>query len=189
MFTGGFLVIRPSMSTFEEFRAVIREGDFGHLGWGKTRIGVFWGGQTIQGILPYFYFARHPGKALELNRCEYNCMVDNPYMKDTTNCLDRKPTCQDCRVQTFDKVSSAHFTLCQKPWGCTLHDNPKNAELCRRFHDEWFKLRDEFEKEHKLDLSYRAENSKFVNSMGMCTGYGDKKYLPIPVILPTRIEA
>ena len=181
-------MIRPSVATFEEFRSVIREGDYGHLGWGKTRIGVFWGGQTIQGVMPYFYFAKHPTKALEVNRCEYNCMVDNPYMVDTENCLDRKPTCQDCRVQKFEDVRSAHFTICQKPWSCTVHDNPKNEKLCSRFHNEWFKLRDEFEGEHKIDSSYRKKQSKNVNSMGMCSGYGPDKYLPIPVSMPLGIE-
>ena len=87
------------MTTFEEFRGVIRKGDYGHLGWGETRIGSFWGGQTILGILPYFYYSIHPDNAQELNRCEYNCMVDNPYVAHTENCLDKKPTCQDCRLQ------------------------------------------------------------------------------------------
>jgi hypothetical protein len=47
--TGGFLVVRPSMETFEEYRAIIRKGD--HRpggGWGGSKIGNFWGGQTIQ---------------------------------------------------------------------------------------------------------------------------------------------
>lgn len=169
------------MTTFEEFRAVIRKGDYGHLGWGETRIGSFWGGQTIQGILPYFYYSIHPDNAQELNRCEYNCMVDNPYIAHTENCLDRKPTCQDCRLQVPEKVFSAHFTICQKPWTCSEHTNPKNAELCKDFHDRWFVLRDEFEKEQQMDLKYRSKKSAYVNSMGMCAGYGDEKYFPISV--------
>jgi hypothetical protein len=90
LWTGGFLVIRPSMERFEEFRAVIRKGDYtGHSGWGGSHIGKcvavarqyschsnpwpplsgnFWGGETIQGILPYFYYSIHPGDALEVNR-------------------------------------------------------------------------------------------------------------------------
>jgi hypothetical protein len=88
--SGGFLVIKPSMERFEEFRAVIRKGDHtGQGGWGGSHIGShfmefeisvcdddcvvsllgnFWGGQTIQGILPYFYYSIHPGEALEVNR-------------------------------------------------------------------------------------------------------------------------
>lgn len=33
---GGFLVVRPSMERFEEFRAIIRKGDHGPRGWGGT---------------------------------------------------------------------------------------------------------------------------------------------------------
>ena len=187
-FTGGFLVIRPSMTTFEEFRSVIRVGDHGHLGWGKTRIGNFWGGQTIQGILPYFYYSIHPGNSFELNRCVYNCMVDNPYVGQTRNCLDRKPTCQDCRLQDPEKVSSAHFTICQKPWTCNEHKNPKNAVLCANFHDKWFLLRDEFEIAHGLDRTYRMEDSAYKKSLGMCKGFGDDKYIPIPVMPASGVK-
>lgn len=123
-----------------------------------------------------------PGESLELNRCEYNCMVDNPYEVDTTVCLDGKLTCQDCRLQEFDKVLSAHFTLCQKPWTCCRHRNPKNTVLCEQFHDKWFELRDEFEKINKIDPSYREKNSEYVNSKGMCRDYdGEFDYIPIPL--------
>lgn len=89
---GGFLVIRPSLDRFKEFQDIIRRGDWGNKGWGGSHIGKFWGGQTIQGIVPYFYHSIHPGDAQELNRCVYNCMVDNPYRKGTTICLDQKVT-------------------------------------------------------------------------------------------------
>lgn len=65
---GGFLVIRPSIERFKEFQAIIRKGDHTERGWGGSHIGNFWGGQTIQGIIPYFYYSIHPGEALELNR-------------------------------------------------------------------------------------------------------------------------
>ena len=178
---GGFLIIRPSLGTFEEFKNIIKKGDFGNRGWGGTNIGNFWGGQTIQGIIPYFYYSIRQDESEELNRCEYNCMVDNPYVPGTTICLDRKTDCQDCRIQKPENVFSAHFTICQKPWTCCFHTNPKNAVLCELFHDKWFSLRNEFEMENNLNLSYREDLSKYVNSMGMCTGYGEDKYLPIPI--------
>jgi hypothetical protein len=180
---GGFFVIRPSLETFQEFQSIIRKGDHRPgSGWGGSHIGNFWGGQTIQGIIPYYYNILHPGKAKELNRCEYNCMVDNPYHKGTTKCLDRQPTCEDCRLREFPKVSSAHFTICQKPWTCTFHSNPKNKVLCEQFHKEWFSLRDEYETLLKIDkTSYRAKKTRYIESQGMCRGYGDDKYLPIPV--------
>lgn len=178
---GGFLVIRPSLKTFEEFRSIIRKGDHTGKGWEGSRIGNFWGGQTIQGIIPFFYKVKQPDGGKEVNRCVYNCMVDNPYRPKTTQCLDKKPTCQDCRLQNPDLVKSAHFTICQKPWTCTKHLNPKNMVLCEIFHKKWFALRDELEQELNLDTSYRKKDTKFINSMGMCKGYGDDKYISIPI--------
>ena len=131
---GGFLVVRPSMDTFREFQAIIRKGD--HTG----RVGGLAHRQLLgradhSGII-LFYHVKHPGAAQEMNRCVFNCMVDNPYHQHKL-CLDKQPTCQDCRVQEPDKVKSAHFTICQKPWTCTKHTNPRNAVLCEIFHT-WF---------------------------------------------------
>jgi hypothetical protein len=177
---GGFLVVRPSVARFEELRAIIRKGDFTNRGWGKSGIGNFWGGQTVQGILAYFYHSVHPEDGQELNRCIYNCMVDNPYKGGTTKCLDGHETCEDCRLQVVDKVATAHFTICQKPWTCSFHNNPRNMALCTDLHDKWFKVRDDFEKSLNLDTSYRAKDTRYKNSLGMCAGYGDNKYLAIP---------
>lgn len=179
---GGFLVVRPSMERFKEFQAIIKKGDHTGRGWGGSRIGNFWGGQTIQGIVPYFYYSIHPGDAMELNRCEYNCMVDNPYRPFTEICLDGQKTCQDCRLQVPEKVKSAHFTICQKPWTCTEHLNPKNKVLCEALHKKWFQLRDELETSTGVDKSYRIP-SRYKDSMGMCKRYGDSGYLPIPLTL------
>lgn len=178
---GGFLVIRPSLARFHELQSIIRKGDHGSRGWGGSRIGNFWGGQTIQGIMPYFYHIIHPGDGLELNRCKYNNMVDNPYFKNTMRCINGEPTCEDCRLSNPEEVYSAHFTICQKPWTCTEHLNPKNKIVCEAFHKKWFELRDQFEHEFKVELSYRVEKTRFKNSLGMCKGYGDNKYIPIPI--------
>ena len=180
MSTGGFLVIRPSLARFEELRAIIRKGDWGPRGWGGSGIGNFWGGQTVQGILAYFYHTVHPGDSHELNRCIYNCMVDNPYRAGTTRCLNGQAVCEDCRLQVIQNVSSAHFTICQKPWTCSFHNNPRNSALCTELHDKWFRIRDEFEKSINIDPSYRSSNTRYKNSLGMCKGYGDKLYIPIP---------
>lgn len=173
-------MVRPSVARFEELRAIIRKGDFTNRGWGNSGIGNFWGGQTVQGILAYFYHTVHPEDGQELNRCIYNCMVDNPYRAGTTRCLDGHETCEDCRLQLVDNVASAHFTICQKPWTCSFHNNPRNMALCTDLHDKWFRVRDDFEKSLNLDTSYRAKNTRYKNSLGMCAGYGDNKYLPIP---------
>lgn len=185
---GGFLVVRPSMDRFEELRRVIRTGDWrSNGGWGGSGIGNFWGGQTIQGILPYFYYSIHPGEAMELNRCIYNCMVDNPYRPHADDnvkvCLDKtKKTCQDCRLQESELVSSAHFTICQKPWTCEDHVNRRNQRLCKALHEKWFSLRAEFEQEIGIDISYREKQSRHTGSRGMCKRFGHGGYLPIPIV-------
>lgn len=115
-------------------------------------------------------------------------MVDNPYYAHKKKeviierCLDKQLTCQDCRLQVFEKVKCAHFTICQKPWTCTKHVNPKNRILCKKLHDEWYALRDEFERSAGLSLAYRTQNSGYKESLGMCSGYGSRNYLPINVL-------
>lgn len=37
-------------------------------GWRGSRIGYFYGGATIQGLLPYYYNIVAPGSAEEVNR-------------------------------------------------------------------------------------------------------------------------
>eukprot|EP01039_Chlorochromonas_danica_P005802 gene5802-6390_t len=180
---GGFLVIRPSMERFHEFQAIIRKGDHGTKGWGGSKIGNFWGGQTIQGIMPYFYHIVHPGDGEEMNRCQYNNMVDNPYFPNTVRCINGQPQCEDCRASDPEEVYTAHFTICQKPWTCTEHLNPRNKVLCEAFHKKWFALRDEMERALEIPLTYRSKQTRFKESLGMCRGYGDKKYLPMPIDL------
>ena len=119
---GGFLVLRPSMETYKAFVDIIRIGDFReHGGWGG-KVGPFYGSMTFQGIIPYYYDYLHPGTAVELNRCVYNQMCDNPRDKRTVNdivagdCRTGETECEDCRSRPLEDVITAHFTLCQKPY-------------------------------------------------------------------------
>lgn len=119
-----------------------------------------------------------------MNRCEYNCMVDNPYFPNTKRCINGEKTCEDCRAQDASNVYSAHFTICQKPWNCNYHQNPRNSRLCKVFYDKWFALRDEFEKSAGMDTSYRATKvpqNMYPSYLGMCSKYSDRGYLPIPI--------
>ncbi|CAN0353514.1 unnamed protein product, partial [Hapterophycus canaliculatus] len=49
-------------------------------GWGRSEIGLFWGGITVQGLLPYYYERRAPPEVTyrAVDRCVYNNMVDRP---------------------------------------------------------------------------------------------------------------
>ena len=39
----------------------------------------------------------------------------------------------------------------------------------------------------QMDLKYRSRNSAYLYSMGMCAGYGEDKYFPIPINTATII--
>lgn len=49
--------------------AVVCQGDWKvGAGWRGSQIGYFYGGATIQGLLPYYYTNVAPGTAREVNR-------------------------------------------------------------------------------------------------------------------------
>eukprot|EP00903_Cladosiphon_okamuranus_P006613 g6460.t1 len=76
---GGFLLVRPDLEVYEALRAIVREGDWKvGKGWRSSLIGYFYGGATIQGLLPFYYTMVAPGTAREVNRCIYNHMWDSP---------------------------------------------------------------------------------------------------------------
>jgi hypothetical protein len=87
-------------------------------GWNSSHIGWYWGGMTVQGILPYYYHKiSAPGRTLIVDRCYYNTMADTP----------------ECSVQKIEELKSAHFTVCQKPWGCFKNHD---VRLCRELHNK-----------------------------------------------------
>ncbi len=121
---GGFIIIQPNLNDYYNLINLIMTVEFrSGSAWNGTKIGWFWGGMTVQGILPYYYnLITEPNRSYKVNRCIYNTMVDVP----------------ECKVQHITELKSAHFTVCQKPWGCfKYYDSP----LCGNLHEEWFKLR------------------------------------------------
>lgn len=146
---GGFLALRPSI---DDYRAIVHtemttEFRKNH-GWNSSHIGWYWGGMTIQGILPYYYYRiSSPDRTLIVDRCIYNTMAD------TTNCTQ----------QQLHEIRSAHFTVCQKPWNCMKdHFN----RLCKDLHGRWLLLRSEAE------AFYGISNGK----QSACKGGGLKNY-------------
>lgn len=185
---GGFIVLRPSMQTFREFQDIIRKGDYtSNRGWGGKGFGPFYGAMTFQGIIPYYYDALKPGTAVELNRCLYNTMGDNPRDKKTVkdvvsgNCQDGREDCEDCRERNIGEIFTAHFTLCQKPWQC-LHHNQDMLQhrLCRKLFHEWYRIRANFEKPSVAEDvvvgegGYQPEHFR-----GFCKASGAKGYIPL----------
>jgi hypothetical protein len=202
---GGFLILRPSLSAFDELVQLIREGIYTQEGgWGDAGYGQFYGSMTFQGIIPYYYDMRHPGTGVELNRCVYNQMVDNPKHLPTKNnvavgkCRDGREECEDCRDRSMKDIVTVHFTLCQKPWECLSHDSSRIQErLCREFFQEWYRIRADLE--WKLQKNAGTVGKETTNRegpvplvmghgeyepnqfRGFCTAPGSHGYIPMKI--------
>jgi hypothetical protein len=152
---GGFLLVKPSRDDFDRMLELIRSGGDGYTiedGWGGKDVGYggYYGAGTIQGLTSYYY--GHVGnfsRAVELNRCYYNNMADNPHFYNTqlrqTLCTTLEPnlTCQDCRITPLEDIFTAHFTVCGKPDWCGIvrPDERPNARLCMELFREWHRIR------------------------------------------------
>ncbi len=106
-YQGGFLIVRPSLTVLERYRTILQRGEFNlnpRKGWGNN-YGNFYGDATFQGILPYYYedVASGEHNELELDRCIYNQMADNP--RKSTHKVRILFTL--CRVALFTHLFSA----------------------------------------------------------------------------------
>ena len=183
-FQGGFLVVRPSQEAFEEYRELILEGNFvGGAGWNRT-FGGYWGAQQIQGLCSYYYDGIHPGTAVELNRCYYNQMVDNPKNGESGDgeCRDGRDECQDCRETKIEEIHSAHFTQdCGKPWECRSNLKP----LCRELVKEWHITRRKWDNFTSGDLTVPIHSKGKMSPetyFGNCNGAGARNYIPFQLL-------
>lgn len=167
-YQGGFLVVRPSLAVLQRYREIIQRGEFTEKGWGNKH-GGFYGDATFQGILPYYYEEiAPPGEhnELELDRCVYNQMADNPRQSsnrfpratplhpkimgyhDRKNCRDGRDDCSDTDCQRMNPKDSitAHFTFCGKPWDCSSGlPGTVALETCLGLLREWYGVRRELE--------------------------------------------
>lgn len=155
--------------------------------------------QHQTGLASYFYGHLEPNRSVELNRCYYNTMVDEPYdfnlELNETLCTTVEPnlTCQDCRETAIEDIYTAHFTApCGKPEKCYLdHEKP----LCMKLFVEWHKVRFSLEKEwmakhrdYKPNLLIAINETSSLSKSklailkqlrGHCSGSGSKSYLPL----------
>ena len=213
---GGFIVAKPDIRTFEALIDVVRQGDFrAGSGWGGTHIGSFWGGMTIQGLVPYFFEKLHPGTGRAVDNCVYNNMANNPRSVggfDKGECRDGTvppAKCKDCRLVELETVKSTHFTICdhqspyplttivdslksgQKPWGCTSATQLScpYCPLCAKFHKRWFDIRKELEVEWGTydAIGYSGDA---IDRQGMCGKGrdGQRGYKPVPIHLLLQNE-
>ncbi|KAL7490168.1 hypothetical protein ACHAW6_015909 [Cyclotella cf. meneghiniana] len=151
---GGFLMLRPSESIFDEYIDLVLEGNYIQgKGWGG-KYGFFFGGAQVQGICAYYYSGLHPNEGVELNRCRINSMVDSPVFEKGSDangkCRDGRDICEDCRETDVSDILSSHFTICGKPWNCS----PNSQKLCSQLHGEWFRIRRHFEETRTDGMGY-----------------------------------
>jgi hypothetical protein len=126
---GGFIILQPSITDYRGIIHAEMNTEFRkYHGWNSSHIGWYWGGMTVQGILPYYYHRlSNPNRTHIVNRCYYNSMADT----------------DECMWQFVGDLKSAHFTVCQKPWGCWM--KVQSNVLCHDLHQTWFQYRQEAE--------------------------------------------
>jgi hypothetical protein len=179
---GGFVVLCPNMTIYNELVSIVQGGDFrDNGGWGGIT-GKFYGAMTFQGLMPYYFQVLHPRRAVELNWCVYDNMASPSTDKGVEGgqpvgkCFTNQSKCEDCRNRPLPDVVLAHFTVCLKPWTCQRHAKDNiHHRLCRKFHHAWFQVRSE------MELSWGREGrgpGKFDEDLflGYCTSFGKKGY-------------
>lgn len=149
---GGFLVIRPNQRDFDRMLEIILTGGKGYTigsGWGGSKLGYggYYGAATIQGLASFYYDHHEKAtRSVELNRCKYNTMVDDPhdFDEDINRTLCRTTEgdgeCEDCRETKLKEVYTAHFTVCGKPEWCEILHQQKQR-LCWQLMRKWHKIR------------------------------------------------
>ena len=144
----------------------------------------------LTGLASYYYGHLEPNRAIELNRCYYNTMVDNPiYHGEKSNftmCRTLEPNlkCQDCRKTKLEDIYSVHFTVCGKPESCKLNHS---IPLCRELFLKWHRVRTSLELEwRKKYPGYNPGVADIGNQTGEQTdilrnfgGHCGPKYMPM----------
>lgn len=175
-------MLRPDVEVYQEFVRIIRKGIHKPGGWGGL-VGPFYGFMTFQGIIPYYYDVLHKNEAVELNRCIYNQMMDDPRSLTGDNphkkCRTNQDECEDCRAREVAEVVSAHFTFCPKPWTCFPNDaDTIELRLCRKMHENWFRIRSDLMQSWGRDGIGSGIYQKD-HFFGFCSNYGQDGYIRI----------
>lgn len=73
-----FIVLKPSLEDYLGIVNVLMTTEFKiYRGWNSSNIGWYWGGMTVQGVLPYYYYRiSDPQRVQIIDRCYFNTMAD-----------------------------------------------------------------------------------------------------------------
>jgi hypothetical protein len=177
---GGFIMVRPNTTTLDELAGMVRSGEYysGADGWFRSGYGVhIWGSMTIQGLLAYYYTEVAHDTSVELNRCRFNQIAENPrrssfdrrgkYPRGTPlsenatfgdkECRDRRSNdCDDVQCQTWPMEESfiLHYTYCKAPTKCpdASWNETYKEHQCLMMMKEWFTIRKLTSVERNLPL-------------------------------------
>lgn len=147
---GGFVMLKPSLEVHDELVEMVRVGDFKPgSAWGGKHIGWCYGGQTYQGLIPYYY--QESGKRSKeswtaVDSCIYNNMVASK--NDEGRVQEKVP---------IEEIKTTHFTVCQKPWSCY----GSGRGLCKLLHDQWWVIRGRYEEKHGLKQGARCKHGEY----------------------------
>ena len=220
---GGFLVARPNAQVLDQYKQFIRKGNYtagrgNDRGWDGLGYGGFQGAMAYQGVVAYYYDQLAPNTAVELDACVWNQVVADviwrgpsrmefqgqcrEYPRPGVSHQDNTPEngqCYDCRVVPVEKVKSAHYTACSKPWECHVPyprnprdkrqqerlNNLTNITTCGLLFKQWFDLRKDYEDLLKdkagLDPSPRVGGYKTDMFGRYCKAGGKAGYIPMAV--------
>ena len=171
---GGFLIVKPNTTDYDRMIEIILNGGDGYTiggGWGgnKHQYGGYYGAATVQGLASYYYGRFESNRAVELNRCYYNSMVDDPKDTKISREKNKKPVCrtlqaecEDCRLTSVNEIYTAHFTVCGKVHWCqnpikwAFPDRQLEHPLCMDLFQQWHLVRYELEELWKMKYSAKS---------------------------------
>ena len=170
---GGVIIVRPNTTTRDILVDMVKTAKYFNaptpdkMGWFHSGYGRhIYGSMTIQGLLAYYYTEVAHGTSIELNRCRFNQIAENPrrssYHKDgkyprgtpiandtefhDLECRDRLSNdCDDVQCQTWPMSETfiLHFTYCKAPTTCpdaSWKETHKDVQ-CLHMMKKWFDIR------------------------------------------------
>ena len=203
---GGVIMVKPNATTRDELIAMVRSGQYfpgrdEGSGWFKSGYGLhIWGALTIQGLLAYYYTEVAHDVSVELHRCRFNQIAENPrrssfnaigkYPRGTPilnnasfhdlDCRDGRPQCDDVQCQTWpmDETYILHYTYCKVPVSCVdgAWEETLKDRQCLRMQKEWFSIRKLLAQEANQSVPFGEYFPELYQ--GFCRAAGD--YIPLP---------